>query len=337
VAAFDGGRVCTDGGALLLKRTDDALGLLDRLARCFSDGRQTGSIHRSVRSMRAQRIFGLAVGYEDFKDYERPRTDAVFGVLAGKLDEPLAGKSTLNRLELFPRRGLSRYHRIRPDGEAIERLFVKLFFDSYRSVPAEIVLDLDATDVPLHGEQERRFFHSYYDHYRHLPLYVFCGRQPLMERLRPSNIDGAAGALEAVEQLVGQVRARCARTRIVLRADSGFAREALMGWCERHGVEYVLGLARNARLVRAIGRELREAAAEARRSSRPAKCTFRENQTNPRAAHSCRPTWQRMLGVHRQVEQHGVAALDSGIARRAVQVECVPPRPSSASGGILRR
>jgi hypothetical protein len=199
----------------------------------------------------------------------------VFGVLAGKLDEPLAGKSTLNRLELFPRRGLSRYHRIRPDREAIERLLVELFLDSYRSAPAEIVLDLDATDVPLHGEQERRFFHGYYDHYCYLPLYVFCGRQPLMARLRPANIDGAAGALEAVEQLVGQIRARWARTRIVLRADSGFAREALMGWCEAHGVEYVFGLARNARLVRVIGRELREAAAGAHRTGRPAR-RFRE-------------------------------------------------------------
>jgi hypothetical protein len=226
VVAFDGGRVCSDGGALLLKRTDEALGLLDRLAHCFADGRQAGSIEHSVRSMLAQRIFGLALGYADLNDHERLRTDTVFGVLAGKLDEPLAGKSTLNRLELFPRRGLSRYHRIRPDGEAIERLFVELFLDSYRSAPAEIVLDLDATDVPLHGEQEQRFFHGYYDHYCYLPLYVFCGRQPLMARLRPANIDGAAGALEAVEQLVGQIRARWPKTRIVLRADSGFAREA---------------------------------------------------------------------------------------------------------------
>jgi hypothetical protein len=222
----------------------------------------------------------------------------VFGVLAGKLDEPLAGKSTLNRLELFPRRGLSRYHRIRPDGAAIERLFVELFLDSYRSAPAEIVLDLDATDVPLHGEQERRFFHGYYDHYCYLPLYVFCGRQPLMARLRPANIDGAAGALEAVEQLVGQIRARWPATRIVLRADSGFAREALMGWCEAHGVEYVFGLARNARLVRAVGRELREAAAEARRTGRPAR-RFRE------LTYRTRSSWSRTRRVVAKAEQTG--------------------------------
>ncbi len=298
VAAFDGGQVCSDGGALLLKRTDEAIGLVDRLARCFVDGRQAGSVEHSVRSMLAQRIFDLALGYEDLNDHERLRTDPVFGVLAGKLEEPLAGKSTLNRLELFPRRGLSRYHRIRPDSEAIERLFVELFLDSYRSAPAEIVLDLDATDVPLHGEQERRFFHGYYDHYCYLPLYVYCGRQPLMARLRPANIDGAAGALQAAQQLVGQIRARWPTTRIILRADSGFAREVLMGWCEAHGVEYIFGLARNARLVRAIGRELREAAGEARRSARPAR-RFRE------LTYRTRSSWSRARRVVAKAEQTG--------------------------------
>jgi len=298
VAAFDGGQVCSDGGALLLKRTDEAIGLVDRLARCFVDGRQAGSVEHSVRSMLAQRIFGLALGYEDLNDHERLRTDPVFGVLAGKLEEPLAGKSTLNRLELFPRRGLSRYHRIRPDSEAIERLFVELFLDSYRSAPAEIVLDLDATDVPLHGEQERRFFHGYYDHYCYLPLYVYCGRQPLMARLRPANIDGAAGALQAAQQLVGQIRARWPTTRIILRADSGFAREVLMGWCEAHGVEYIFGLARNARLVRAIGRELREAAGEARRTARPAR-RFRE------LTYRTRSSWSRARRVVAKAEQTG--------------------------------
>jgi len=298
VAAFDGGQVCSDGGALLLKRTDEAIGLLDRLTRCFVDGRQAGSVEHSVRSMLAQRIFGLALGYEDLNDHERLRTDAVFGVLAGRLEAPLAGKSTLNRLELFPRCGRSRYHRIRPDGEAIERLFVELFLDSYRSAPAEIVLDLDATDVPLHGEQEQRFFHGYYDHYCYLPLYVFCGRQPLLARLRPADIDGAAGALEAVQQLVGQIRVRWPKTRIVLRADSGFAREALMGWCEAHGVKYVFGLARNARLVRAIGRELREAAGEARRTGRPAR-RFRE------LTYRTRSSWSRARRVVAKAEQTG--------------------------------
>jgi len=222
----------------------------------------------------------------------------VLGVLVGKLEEPLAGKSTLNRLELFAPQGVSRYHRIRPDGEAIERLFVELFLDSYRSAPAEIVLDLDATDVPLHGEQERRLFHGYYDHYCYLPLYVYCGRQPLLARLRPADIDGAAGAREAVEQLVGQIRARWPRTRIVLRADSGFAREALMGWCEAHGVDYLFGLAKNGRLVRAIGRELREAASEARRTGRPAR-RFRE------LTYRTRSGWSRARRVVAKAEQTG--------------------------------
>jgi hypothetical protein len=299
VAAFDGGQVCSDGGALLLKHTDEAIGLLDRLAGCFIDGRQAGSVEHSVRSMLAQRIFGLALGYEDLNDHERLRTDPVFGVLAGKLDEPLAGKSTLNRLELYPRGGLSRYHRIRPDSEAIERLFVELFLDSYRSAPAEIVLDLDATDVPLHGEQERRFFHGYYDHYCYLPLYVFCGRQPLLARLRPANVEGAAGALEAVQQLVGQIRTRWPETRIVLRADSGFAREPLMAWCEhQRAVYYLFGLARNARLVRAIGGELHEAALEARRTGRPAR-RFRELR------YRTRNSWSRARRVVAKAEQTG--------------------------------
>jgi hypothetical protein len=298
VAAFDGGQVCSDGGALLLKQTDEVIGLIDRLAGCFIDGRQAGSVEHSVRALLAQRIFGLALGYEDLNDHDTLRSDPVFGVLVGKLEEPLAGKSTLNRLELFAPRGVSRYHRIRPDAEAIERLFVELFLDSYRTPPAQIVLDLDATDVPLHGEQERRFFHGYYDHYCYLPLYVYCGRQPLLARLRPADIDGAAGAREAVAMLVEQIRCRWPQTRIVLRADSGFAREALMGWCEAHGVDYLFGLARNGRLVRAIGRELREAAAEARRTGRAAR-RFRE------LTYRTRSSWSRTRRVVAKAEQTG--------------------------------
>lgn len=265
VAAFDGGHVTSDAGALLLKRTDEAIRLIDRVAGCFRDTRKQWLVEHSVRTLVGQRLFGLALGYEDLNDHEELRKDPLFGVLVGKLEatrwdcEALAGKSTLNRLELYPRAGTSPYHKIVPDGGALEGLFVELFLDSYREAPAEIVLDLDATDVPLHGEQESRFFHGYYDHYCYLPLYIFCGRQLLCAKLRPANIDGAAGAAEELERIVGQIRERWPQTRIILRADSGFAREGLMSWCEAHCIDYVFGLAKNARLKRAIGAELREA------------------------------------------------------------------------------
>lgn len=265
VAAFDGGRVTSDAGALLLKRTDEAIELIDRVADCFSDTRKQWLVEHSVRTLVGQRLFGLALGYEDLNDHDELRKDPLFGVLVGKLEasrhdcEALAGKSTLNRLELFPRAGQSIYHKIVPNTEGLERLFVELFLDSHASAPKQIVLDLDATDVPLHGEQESRFFHGYYDHYCYLPLYIFCGRQLLCAKLRPANIDGSAGAVEELERIVGQIRERWPKTRIILRADSGFARDALMSWCEEHCIDYVFGLAKNARLKRMIGAQLHEA------------------------------------------------------------------------------
>ena len=259
VAAFDGGTVSSDAGALLLKRTDEAIGLLDRLADCFTDAREAEAIEYPVRTLVAQRVIGIALGYEDLNDHEQLRHDPLLGAVIGKLSSgrrrcaPLAGKSTLNRIELFEAAGVSRYHKIRPNAERIEDLFVDLFLDAHRQAPEEIVLDLDATDDPLHGHQEGRFFHGYYDAYCYLPLYIFCGRHLLCAKLRQANQDAAAGALEEVQRIVGQMRKRWPHTRIVLRADSGFAREALMAWCEAGDVHYVFGLARNARLQRAIG------------------------------------------------------------------------------------
>src|SRR6266568_1252564 len=215
VAAFDGGTVSSDAGALLLGRTDEAIGLIDRLAGCFIDEREPNLIEHAVRTLVGQRVFGMALGYEDLNDHESLRHDAVFGTLLGKLEPrrrsdcaALAGKSTLNRLELHESQGSSRYHKIRPDAEAIERLWVDLFFDAHREAPGEIILDLDATDDPLHGHQEGRFFHGYYDGYCYLPLYIFCGEHLLCAKLRRSNIDGAAGAREEIERIVGQIRQR---------------------------------------------------------------------------------------------------------------------------------
>jgi Transposase DDE domain group 1 len=267
VAAFDGGQVTSDAGALLLGATDRAIGLVARFAACFADGRAQAQVEHSVKAMVAQRVFGIALGYEDLVDHDHLRHDPVFAALAGKLAArrkpcaPLAGKSTLNRLEHAPA-GASRYHKVGHDQAAIEHLFVALFLEAHQTPPKRIVLDLDATDDPLHGHQEGRFFHGYYDGYCYLPLYVFCGKHLLAAKLRRSNIDAAAGAKDEVARIVGQIRACWPRVEILLRADSGFARDELMVWCEAHGVDYVFGLARNQRLVAAIAAELTAAAAE---------------------------------------------------------------------------
>jgi hypothetical protein len=277
VAAFDGGRVSSDAGALLLKRTDEAIELIDRLAECFIDHRDPGSVEHSVRTLIGQRVFGMALGYEDLNDHDQLRHDPVWATLLGKLQArrsdcaALAGKSTLNRLELFPSSDISRYHKILPQVEPIERLFVDVFLEAHTKPPQRIVLDLDATDDPLHGQQEGRFFHGYYNHYCYLPLYIFCGEHLLCATLRPANIDASAGALEEIERIVALIEERWPHTDIILRADSGFAREELMRWCEESGIHYVFGLARNERLEWRVAPELYEAALESVRTRRPAR------------------------------------------------------------------
>jgi hypothetical protein len=261
VAAFDGGDNTSDAGGLLLGATDRAIGLTARFAACFLDNRAQAQVEHTVEAMVAQRVFGIALGYEDLIDHDQLRHDPVLATLAGKLEAkrqdcaPLAGKSTLNRLE-HGASAPSRYHKIGHDGAAIEGLFVDLFLEAHRTPPKEIILDLDATDDPLHGHQEGRFFHGYYDCYCYLPLYVFCGRHLLAAKLRRSNIDAAAGAVAEIARIVAQIRARWPRISVLLRADSGFARDELMAWCEANGVDYIFGLARNQRLVAAIADDL---------------------------------------------------------------------------------
>ncbi len=258
-AGFTAGQVSTDGGALLLRQTERQINLLGRLAGCFIDGRNQEQVEHTVEEMLSQRIYGLALGYEDLNDHEQLRADPVFGLLSGKreLDEPLAGKSTLNRLELPGRTG--RYHKIGYSAEAIDRLLADLFLESHAAPPVEIVLDLDATDIPLYGHQPQRFFHGYYDSYCYLPLYIFSGDQLLCARLRPSNQDAASGSVQEVKRIVEQLRERWPEVKIVLRADSGFCREELMGWCEHNHVDYVFGLARNQRLAKIIGAQMHQA------------------------------------------------------------------------------
>jgi hypothetical protein len=300
VAGFDGGRMTSDAGALLLGATDRAIGLVDRFAQCFTDGRAPELVEHEVRTLIGQRVFGIALGYEDLVDHDQLRHDPALAVLAGKLAArrqdcaPLAGKSTLNRLELGGA-APTRYHRIAWDAAKIEALFVELFLEAHPQPPQQIILDLDATDDPLHGHQEGRFFHGYYDCYCYLPLYIFCGAHLLAAKQRPANIDAAAGAVEETARIVTQIRARWPQVRIVLRADAGFARDALMTWCELNGVDYLFGLAKNARLAGEIAAELAAAEDESKASGQPAR-RFKEFQW------STRDSWSRQRRVIAKAE-----------------------------------
>jgi hypothetical protein len=293
VAAFDGGAITSDAGALLLGATDRAIGMMQRFAACFHDERQPHLIEHEVVTLVGQRVFAIALGYEDLNDHDQLRHDPMMAVLAGKLEArredcaPVAGKSTLNRLErsvLKP----DRYHKISHNPIAIKRLLVDLFLDAHKRAPSEIILDLDATDDPVHGNQEGRFFHGYYDCYCYLPLYIFCGRHLLAAKLRPASIDAAAGSVEEISRIVAQIRSRWPKVRIMLRGDSGFARDELMTWCEANDVHFVFGLAKNDRLNAEIKDELAAAEKTSRRTGKPArrfkqfKWTTRESWSSER-------------------------------------------------------
>ena len=284
VAGFDGGNITSNAGALLLGQVDRGLGLVRRFAGCFIDRRDPRYVEHRVHTLVGQRIFGLALGYEDLNDHDELRKDPTLAVLAGKLNpelrtdcEPLAGKSTLNRLEHTPRRHASKYHKIDCDGARVDALLVDLFLEAHQRKPREIVLDLDNTDIPLHGMQEGRFFHGYYDAFCYLPLYVFCGRHLLLARQRRANVAGSAGAVEEVARIIAQIRQHWPRVSIILRGDSGFANDELMSWCEANGVDYVFGLARNRRLEAALVGQLAEARRLCIASGRPARL-FRDFQ-----------------------------------------------------------
>jgi len=291
-AAFDAGLVTSDAGALLLGAADRAIGMMGRFAACFHDERQAERIEHEVVTLVGQRVFGIALGYEDLNDHDELRHDPLMAVLAGKLTPrreecaPVAGKSTLNRLELSKLEP-TRYHKISHNPMAIRNLFVDLFVEAHALPPREIILDLDATDDPVHGEQEGRYFNGYYDCYCYLPLYVFCGPHLLVSKLRRASLDPAHGAVEEVARVVARIRARWPATRIVLRADSGFARDDLMAWCEANDVGFVLGLAQNPRLVAAIAKELDQVAAKSARTGRSER-SFKSFMWRTLTTWSCR-------------------------------------------------
>jgi DDE family transposase len=275
-AQFDGGAITTEGGGLLLREIEKRVGIVRQFAACFRDYRDPDLIEHTVEELVAQRVYGLALGYEDLNDHEDLRRDPLLAVLVEKSDpggELLAGKSTLNRLELTPEtaNAKARYKKIVLDHAAVDRLFVDVFVAAHAEAPRQIILDLDATDDPLHGNQEGRFFHGYYGQYCYLPLYIFCGEFLLVARLRPSNIDASAGSVEELQRIVKQIRTAWPQVRIVVRGDSGFCREELMAWCEAAGVDYLLGLAKNKRLQAHIKEELRQAKQQYQESGRAAR------------------------------------------------------------------
>jgi hypothetical protein len=271
VGAFDGGKITSDAGAMLLREVERKTGIIRQFAACFTDHRDSELIEHTVEELAAQRIYGLTLGYEDLNDHDRLRHDPLFAVLVGKGDptggdrlrardrgKALAGKSTLNRLELTPvgADAKSRYKKIVAHTKKMEKLFVELFLQAHPRPPARLVLDFDATDDPVHGDQLGRFFHGYYQEYCFLPLYLFCGDDLLGAWLRPANIDGAAGSVKKLAEVVRRLREVWPEVQIVVRGDSGFCREHLMAWCEANGVDYVFGLAKNARLTAEIAAEL---------------------------------------------------------------------------------
>jgi hypothetical protein len=271
LADFSGGDITSDGGALLLREVERITGIIRQFAACFTDHRDPDRIEHTVEELVAQRVYGLALGYEDLNDHDDLRLDPLLATVVGKADptgasrrrrrdrgKALAGKSTLNRLELTPVGADedSRYKKVRCRTPDVERLLVTLFLQAHARPPARIVLDLDATDDPIHGHQLGRFFHGYYKTYCYLPLYIFCGDHLLCARLRPADIDACAGSVKHLKRIVAHLREAWPGVKIVVRADSGFCREELLRWCEGNGVDYVIGLAKNTRLVAAIAAEL---------------------------------------------------------------------------------
>ena len=310
-ARFDGGQITSDAGGLLLKEVERVTGLLRRFAECFEDHRDPELIEHSVLELVSQRVYALALGYEDLIDHDELRHDPLLAVLVGKADpsgedrllprdrgKACAGKSTLNRLELTPvgATAHSRYKKTVAHQAAIEELFVETFLQAHHRSPRQIVLDLDATDDPVHGQQLGRFFHGYYGHYCYLPLYIFAGEHLLCAKLRAADIDTSSGAVQELQRIVGQLRRRWPRVRIVVRADSGFCREHLMAWCERNQVDYVLGLAKNERLIAEIDPELYEAWEDLQETGRPAR-VFRDFE------YRTLESWSRMRRVIGKAEQ----------------------------------
>ena len=326
VARFDGGKVTSDAGGLLLREVDAQFGFIAQFARCFTDYRDPECVEHTLEELLKQRIFGLCLGYDDLNDHEQLRYDPLLAVLVGKKDplglerhgrnkgKPLAGKSTLNRLELTPVRANanSRYKKIVAHLDAMQQCFVQLFVQQYAVPPTRIVLDVDATNFALHGHQLGRFFHGYYDEYCYLPLYIFCGDFPLLALLRPANLDAPVGLLKHLQRLVAYLRQVWPNVDILVRGDSGFCREHLMRWCEENGVHFLFGLAKNARLQRILGAEMQQAKQQFEATKEPTR-VFKD------FTYKTRQTWSRERRVIGKAEH-----LDQGANPRFVVTSLTP-------------
>jgi hypothetical protein len=306
-ARFDGGKISSDSGGLLLREVEQRTHIVQRLAGCFVDHRDPTQIEHSVESLIKQRVMGLALGYEDLNDHDDLRHDPLLALLSEVADPAglmrkrardqgcaLAGKSTLNRLELTPFGAdqRSRYKKIVARPEAMDELLVDLFVEAYDSAPEEIILDVDATDDPLHGDQEGRFYHGYYRSYCYLPLYIFCGEHLLCARLRTADQDGAAGTVEELARIIERIRLSWPETGIIVRGDSGFCRDDLMTWCEAYAIDYVVGIAKNSRLKTAIASEMAEAKVQYEATQQAAR-VFRDFRYRTRRSWSCE---RRVIG-----------------------------------------
>jgi len=310
VGHFDGGDITTDAGGLLLREVEQRTGIIRRFAACFRDYRDPRFIEFTVQELVAQRVYGLDLGYEDLNDHDQLRADPALAVMVGKEDpkgehrrveqdrgKALAGKSTLNRLELTRHEAFStdRYKKIGRDDAAIDRLMVDYFLEAHEKPPLQIILDADATDDPIHGNQEGRFYHGYYGHYCYLPLYIFCGEFLLCARLRKADIDACAGTVDEVKRIVSQIRQKWPRVKILLRGDSGFCREEILAWCEANDVDYVIGLAKNAVLIREIEKELEKAKKKFQKTGKAARY-FKHFQ------YSTKDSWSRKRRVIAKAE-----------------------------------
>ena len=314
IGKFDGGPISSDGGGVLLREVEHRTHILKRLSQCFTDYRDPDRIEHSVESLVKQRVIGIALGYEDLNDHDELRHDALLAVLSDKPDptgadrnraedkgKALAGKSTLNRLELTPTDAdqNSRYKKIVADPEAMDHLLIDFFVESYATPPVEIVLDVDATDDPLYGHQEGRFFQGYYGHYCYLPLYIFCGEQLLCARLRPSDQDGAAGTEDELARIVPRIRAVWPEVKIIVRGDSGFCRDSILNWCEANRVDYVVGLAKNGPLKESISAEMAQAKQQCETTGQAAR-VFKDFRYQTLDSWSCE---RRVVGKAEYLEQ----------------------------------
>lgn len=313
VASFDAEHITTDGGVVLLRRVDERFGLLKRFAACFTDHRNPELVEHEVEHLLRQRVLGIACGYEDLNDHATLRDDPLFATVVGKADplglerrekkdkgHPLASPSTLNRLELTPADATaqSRYRKVVYDGEAVADFFVDAYLDAHPKRPKEIILDLDATDDLIHGAQEGRFFHGYYGNYCYLPLYIFAGDFLLCAKLRTSDKDASKGSVEELQRIIERIRMRWPTVKLVLRADSGFARDEIMSWAEQNDVDFIFGLAQNSRLRGLIQAELETVKLEAEKTGKPARM-FRELR------YRTLDSWSRERRVVAKAEQLG--------------------------------